>query len=59
MNDRDERITCCFTLMEYDNVSDRQHDILISLEEQYLKNRSLSDAQLALLESIFKQAAEK
>lgn len=59
MANKRERIECCFKLMEYDNLSEEQHNIIISLEEQYLKNNKLSEKQIELLESIFRRAAER
>lgn len=53
------RIEMMFKLMEYDNISDRQHDIIISLEESFINYGKLSEKQFDLLANIFKQAAEK
>jgi len=53
------RIEMMFKLMEYDNISDRQHDIIISLEESFINYGKLSEKQFDLLANIFKQAAER
>jgi len=59
-NDKTEaRIEMMFKLMEYDNISDRQHDIIISLEESFINYGKLSEKQFDLLANIFKQAAER
>ena len=53
------RINMFFKLMEYDNISDTQLNIVISLEEYFKKHGKLSERQFDLLASIFKQAEEK
>jgi hypothetical protein len=45
--------------MEYDVLTDAQHDLVISFEEQFEDRKSLSDRQLNILEDIFARAAEK
>ena len=59
MASKSDRIKCCFLLMEYDNLTDDQHALIVSFEEFYEKNGFLTEKQLQILESIFKQAAEK
>ena len=44
--------------MEYDVITDAQHDLILSFERQFYKNGFLSLRQYEILESIFKQAAE-
>lgn len=53
-----EKIEMMFKLMEYDYISDAQHDYVISFEEQYNERNWLSDRQIKVLESIFKQGSE-
>ena len=47
-----------FDLMEYDYLTDAQHDLVISFQEQFESRGSLSDRQFEILEDIFKRAAE-
>lgn len=47
-----------FDLMEYDYLTDAQHDLVISFNEQFHKRGNLSDRQFEILEDIFKKAAE-
>ena len=55
----DDRIKMMFKLMEYDYLTERQHNLIISFEKQFLRYGRLSELQLETLESIFEQAAEK
>ena len=55
---RAERIEMMFRWMDYDYLSDKQHDFIISLEKYYNKHGFLTVAQADALESIFRQAAE-
>ena len=57
--ERQERIEHIFQFMEYDVLSEAQHDLVISFEEQFHRNRGLSERQLEILEDIFQKAAEK
>lgn len=59
MESKNERIDHIFQFMEYDNLTDDQLDLIIKYENYYKKNRYLTDRQMEVLESIFKQAAEK
>jgi hypothetical protein len=45
--------------MEYDVLTDAQHDLVISFEDQFKSKGSLSDRQIEILEDIFQRAAEK
>jgi len=45
-----------FKFMEYDNLSDAQHDLIISFEEQFKRRGSLSERQMEILEDIFERA---
>ena len=53
-----ERVDMMFKLMEYDYLSDAQHDLVVSYEEQYNRKGRLSVLQMEILEDIFKRAAE-
>jgi hypothetical protein len=59
MEGKPERIESIFNLMEYDNLTDAQHDLVISFETFYKNKGFLTERQMEILESIFKQAAEK
>lgn len=54
-----DRAECCFKLMEYEQLTDNQHDLIVKYEKQFEKKGWLSDRQMEVLEDIFKQAAEK
>ena len=58
MNNSSERIKHILKYMEYDVITDAQHDLILSFERQFYKNGFLSLRQYEILESIFKQAAE-
>jgi hypothetical protein len=58
MNNSSERIKHILKYMEYDVITDDQHDLILSFEKQFNKNGFLSLRQYEILESIFKQAAE-
>jgi hypothetical protein len=45
--------------MEYEVLTDAQHDLIISFESQFERAGKLSDRQYEILESIFEQAASK
>jgi hypothetical protein len=52
-------IDMMFQMMEYDYLTDAQHDLIISFQEQYEKRGFLSDKQHEILEDIFNGAAGK
>ena len=54
-----ERIDLLFRWMRYEELTDSQHDLIISFEEQYKARGSLTSRQLEILEDIFRQANEK
>jgi hypothetical protein len=41
--------------MEYDHISEAQHDLVISFEDQWKEKGSLSVRQIEVLEDIFRQ----
>ena len=59
MTSQNDRIEHIILFMEYDNLSDAQGNLIISFEDQWRKKGYLSQSQFEILESIFKQAAEK
>jgi len=48
-----------FKLMEYDQLTERQLDLVERFERQFLNTQDLSQRQFDVLEDIFNQAAEK
>ena len=54
-----DKVEMMFKLMEYDELTEKQHDLIISYEEQFQRRGSLSGLQFETLESIFNQAAER
>ena len=58
MSDTD-RIEHIFKFMEYDQLTDAQHSLVESFEEQFERRGSLSDRQVEILEDIFERAAER
>lgn len=59
MTYRFDRIVHIFQFMEYDYISDDQHDLVVSYERQFKQSGTLTDRQFEVLESIFEQAASK
>lgn len=55
----DDRIAHILQFMEYDQLTDAQHSLVVSLEEQFERKGTLSDKQMELLESIFERANER
>lgn len=49
---RDE-IQRLFDELDYDNLTDRQHELVESFEEQFERRGTLSDRQVEILEDIF------
>jgi len=58
MSDND-RIEHIFKFLEYDQLTDAQHSLVESFEEQFERRGSLSDRQVEILEDIFERAAER
>jgi len=48
-----------FKWMEYDYITDNQHKLIESFEQQYTTKGNLSKKQFQILKSIFEQAASK
>ena len=59
MADKAERIRMLFQLMKYDALSDAQHDLIVSFEDQFKRRGVLSDRQFEILWDIYQRAAEK
>lgn len=55
----DDRIDHIFAFMEYDQLTERQYDFIISLERHYKQWGRLSLKQYEALEDIFKYASER
>ena len=55
----EDKIRMMFKLMEWDQLTDDQHKLVISYEKQFDEKGSLSVKQAETLESIFEQAASK
>lgn len=53
-----DKIKMMFKLMEYDYLSEKQHELIISFEEQFNRKGYLTEPQFYILEDIFKKAAE-
>lgn len=51
-----ERIKHLFKYMEYDYLTDKEHDLVVGFEAQFNKNGKLSERQLEILESINSRA---
>ena len=54
-----DKIKMMFNLMEYDYLSESQHDLVISFEEQFNNRGSLTARQFEILSDIFEKAADK
>lgn len=54
-----DKIEMMFKFMEYDYLTDAQHDLVLSFSEQFDNRGSLSDRQFEILSDIFQRAAEK
>jgi len=59
MTPQEDRILHIIHFMEYDVLSDSQHDWVVRLEEKFNKYGYLSEREMEILEDIFKQANEK
>ena len=59
MSKINDRIKSIFQLMEYEELTDDQHKLIVSFEEQFNHRGSLTPRQYEILESIFEQAASK
>jgi hypothetical protein len=54
-----ERIEHCLNFMEWDNLTEYQHNLIESFETQFRSKGTLTEKQIEILEDIFKKAAEK
>ena len=59
MSSNEDRIEHILKFMEYDQLTDAQHALVESFEEQFELRGSLSLRQLEILEDIFYRAAER
>lgn len=53
-----DRIDHIFQFMEYDYISDAQHDLVVSFEKQWRERGNLSGRQVDILEDIFRRGNE-
>lgn len=51
-----DRVEHIFKFMAYDNLTDAQHDLIVSFEEQFERKNYLSERQIEILEDIFERA---
>ena len=54
-----ERIKYLFKHLNYEAVTDAQHDLLCSFEKQFQRRGELSERQQEILKDIFKQAEDR
>lgn len=54
-----ERIEHIFQHCEYDTLTESEHELLISFEEQFRARGDLTSKQLEVLEDIFRKAAAR
>ena len=54
-----DKIEMMFNLLEYEYLSDAQHELICRYDEQFISKGYLSESQFEVLADIFKQAAEK
>jgi hypothetical protein len=52
------RIKVLFQFMDYDYLTDAQHDLVLSFDEFYRQTGYLSERQIEILEDIYKKASE-
>lgn len=57
-NKKSDRVEHILKFMEWNAISDRQHQLVISFEDQFRRRGVLSERQLEILEDIFRRAAE-
>jgi hypothetical protein len=55
----DARIEHIFKFMEWDVLTDAQHDLIVSFENHYRLKGRLTKSQMEILEDIFDKANEK
>jgi len=55
----EEEIKMMFKLMEYDYLTEMQHNLIISFEEQFKKRGYLTERQETILKNIFESAANR
>jgi hypothetical protein len=54
-----DRIEHIFDFMEYDYITDKQHDLVLSYSNQFERRRWLSELQIDALEDIFQYGNER
>ena len=58
MTTQEDRILHIIQFMEYDVLSDNEHDWVVKFEDKFNKYGSLSEREMEILEDIFKRASE-
>lgn len=53
------QIKQCFETIDYDMLSDEQHNLIVSFEEQFNHRGYLSKRQQGVLQSVYRQALAK
>lgn len=53
----EKRIEHIFKFLEYDSLSEKTHDLIISFENQWRKNGKLSERQIEVLEDIYRKTS--
>ena len=59
MTTQEERFEHIIQFLEYDQLSDNEHDWVVKFEESFNRKGYLSEREMEILEDIFKRAAEK
>ena len=59
MSERRSTIDMMFKFMEYDNLTEGEHDLVISFEEQWRSRGHLSERQEEILTDIFRRGNER
>lgn len=59
MTTQNDRIEHILQFMEYDILTDNEHDWVVKFEDKFTKYRKLSEREMEILENIFKNAAER
>ena len=54
-----DKIKMMINLMEYDYLSEKQHNLIVSFEAQFNRTGTLSERQFEILHDIFTGAAER
>ena len=50
-----KRITHVLAFMDYNNLSEKEEELIVSFKKQFEKKKSLSDEQVRILEEIYER----